>query len=73
MLCKPSADDLRHCARRGVDAALGAGKSTTAELRAAALAEVLAAWPHIEPRQAEAAVSDAAVRPPGFGNSPAGR
>ncbi len=57
MMCEPSEADLALCAQRGVAAARQAGELEPDSLRAWAHREILAAWPHLEPSQAQAAVA----------------
>ena len=57
MMCEPSAADLAICVQRGIAAARQAGETRPEILRAWALREVLAAWPHMAPEDARAAVA----------------
>ncbi len=56
MMCEPSEADLALCVQRGIAGARQAGESAPATLRAWARREILAAWPHIEPSDAQAAM-----------------
>jgi hypothetical protein len=56
MMCEPGEADLVLCVQRGIAAGRQAGESAPQALRAWARREFLAAWPHIEPSDAQAAV-----------------
>ncbi|MDA1100894.1 MAG: hypothetical protein O2967_18125 [Proteobacteria bacterium] len=56
MMCVPTEADLTHCTLRGIAAARNAGETLPDRLAAWAQREILAAWPHIEPGDARAAV-----------------
>ncbi len=57
MMCEPSEADLALCVQRGIAAARQAGEDQPDRLKAWAQREILAAWPHIEPTAAQAAVA----------------
>lgn len=57
MMCVPTEVDLTLCAQRGVAAARRAGETLPENLAAWAQREIRAAWPHIEPSAAQAAVA----------------
>jgi len=57
MMCVPTEGDLALCTQRGVAAARRAGEILPESLAAWAQREILAAWPHIEPSAAQAAVA----------------
>lgn len=56
MMCEPAERDLMHALRRAVAAARAAGRTDEPALRAAALAELQAVWPHLPTGDAAAAV-----------------
>ena len=57
MMCEPTEADLALCTQRGIAAARQAGEFQPDSLRAWARREILAAWPHIEPETARAAIA----------------